>query len=106
MSESKLEQQAHVVLGQKYAYATISMILGIACFINLAGMEKALLAVIFAWLALKAAPAPTLRARRRWAQTGLVLGTLVLLVVPTIILLNLDRLRLIIEALAKLSNGK
>jgi hypothetical protein len=106
MSESKLEQQTHVVLGQKYAYATISMILGIACFINLAGMEKALLAVIFAWLALKATPAPALRDRRRWAQTGLVLGTLVLLVVPTIILLNLDRLRLIVEALAKLSNGK
>ena len=47
MSESNQESQAHTVLGQKYAYATISLILGIACFINLAGLEKALLAVIF-----------------------------------------------------------
>ncbi len=47
MSDSNQESQAHTVLGQKYAYATISLILGLACFINLAGLEKALLAVIF-----------------------------------------------------------
>jgi hypothetical protein len=106
MSESNKESQAHIVLGQKYAYATISLILGISCFINLAGMEKAVLAVIFGWLALKSTPTPALKARRIWAQTGLALGTLVLVVVPTIILLNLDRLRLIVETLAKLGNGK
>ena len=106
MSESNQESQAHTVLGQKYAYATISLILGIACFINLAGLEKALLAVIFGWLALKSAPAPTLKARRVWAKTGVVLGTLVLIAIPTIILLNLDRLRVIIEILQKLSEGK
>ena len=106
MSESNQESQAHTVLGQKYAYATISLILGIACFINLAGLEKALLAVIFGWLALKSTPAPILKARRVWAKTGVVLGTLVLIVIPTIILLNLDRLRVIIETLEKLSEGK
>lgn len=58
MTESNKECQAHIVLGQKYAYATISLILGLACFINLAGMEKAVLAVIFGWMALKATPAP------------------------------------------------
>lgn len=106
MSESNKESQVHLVLGQKYAFATISLILGLACFINLAGMEKAVLAIVFGWLALKSTPAPALRARRVWAQTGLILGTLVLVVVPTIILLNLDRLRLIVETLAKLGNGK
>ena len=106
MSESNKESQAHIVLGQKYAYATISLILGLACFINLAGMEKAILAVIFAWLALKPTPTPTLKARRAWAQTGLALGILDLVVIPTIIILNLDRLREIVEALIKLSNGK
>lgn len=106
MSESNKESQAHIVLGQKYAYATISLILGIACFINLVGMEKAILAVIFGWLALKSTPPPRLRTRRVWAQTGLVLGILVLIVVPTIIILNLERLRLIVETLMKLSNGK
>ncbi len=29
MSESKQDSQIHVVLGQKYAYATISLILGL-----------------------------------------------------------------------------
>ena len=106
MSESNQESQAHVVLGQKYAYATISLILGLACFINLAGLEKAMLAVIFGWLALKSTPAPVLKARRVWAKTGVVLGVSVLVVVPTIILLNLDRLRVMVEALMKLSEGK
>lgn len=106
MSESNQESHASIVLGQKYAYATISLVLGLACFINLAGMEKALLALIFGWLALKATPAPALKARRLWAKTGVVLGTLVLIVIPTIILLNLDRLRVIVEALMKLSEGK
>ena len=100
------ESQAHTVLGQKYAYATISLILGLACFVNLVGMEKAALAIIFGLLALKSTPAPALKARRVWAKTGVVLGTLLLVIVPTIILLNLDRLRLIVETLSKLSNGK
>ena len=106
MNQSNHESQAHIVLGQKFAYATISLILGLACFINLAGLEKAVLAVIFGWLALKSTPAPVLKARRVWAQTGVVLGVLVLITIPTIILLNLDRLRVIVEALMKLSEGK
>ena len=106
MIESNTESKASIILGQKYAYATISLILALACFINLAGLEKALLAVIFGRMALKATPAPVLTARRLWAKTGVVLGTLMLIVVPTIILLNLDRLRVIVEALMKLSEGK
>ena len=106
MSEGNRESQAGIVLGQKYAYATISLVLGLACFINFAGMEKAVLAVIFAWLALKSTPAPILEARRVWAKIGLVLGIAILIVVPTIIILNLDRLRVILEALMRLSEGK
>ena len=106
MSDSNQQTQAPIVLGQKYAYATISLILGLACFINLAGLEKALLAVIFGWMALKSTPAPALKARRLWAKTGVVLGALMLILVPTIIILNLDRLRVLLEALMKLSEGK
>ena len=106
MSVDNKEFQSHVVLGQKYAYATISLILGLACFVNLAGMEKAVLAIIFARLALKATPAPRLGARRVWAKTGLALGVVVLLIIPTIILLNLERLREMIEFLIKLGEGK
>jgi hypothetical protein len=106
MSESNHETQAAIVLGQKYAYATVSLVLGLACFVSLIGLEKAILAVIFGWLALKSTPAPALKVRRVWAKIGVVLGTLVLIIVPTMILLNLDRLRVIVEALMKLSEGK
>jgi hypothetical protein len=106
MVGTNTENQAPVVLGQKYAYATISLILGISCFINLIGMEKAILAVVFGWMALKATPPPVLTQRRVWAKTGVVLGCLILVLVPTIILLNLERLRVFIEALARLSEGR
>ena len=106
MNQSNHETQAAIVLGQKYAYATISLILGLACFINIAGLEKALLAVIFGWLALKSTPAPALKTRRLWAKTGIALGALMLIVVPTIIILSLDRLRVLVETLMRLGEGK
>jgi hypothetical protein len=105
MSAIETENQ-RVVLGQKYAYATASLVLGIVCFINLAGMEKAALAVIFACLALKSNPAPVLKERRIWAKTGLVLGSLVLILVPTLILVFFNRLSEVIEVFSKMSNGR
>jgi len=105
MAGTKNEIQSPVVLGQKYAYATISLILGIACFINLVGMEKAILAVVFGSMALKSTPLPVLKERRVWAKVGVGLGALILIVVPAIILLNVDRLRIFIEAMQKLSDG-
>jgi hypothetical protein len=105
MNERYHESQA-LVLGQKYAYATISLILGIACFVNLAGMEKAVLALIFGWLALKSTPAPMLNSRRVWAKAGIVLGMTVLVVIPILVVLNLDRLRVILDVLIKMSEGK
>jgi hypothetical protein len=96
MNENNLDSRTQVVLGQKYAYATISLILGIACFITLAGMEKAILAVVFGWMALKSSPAPVLKERRVWAKIGLILGAVMLVVVPTIILLNFGRLHRLI----------
>ena len=106
MSRVLEEPQAYAVLGQKYAYATISLILGLACFVNLAGMEKAALAVIFAWMALRRAPPPALVQRRLWAQAGLVLGAAVLIVVPTIVVIYFERLRHIFELIVRLSEGR
>src|SRR5712691_123923 len=105
MTANEIEQR-RVVLGQKYAYATVSLVLGIFCFVNLAGMEKAILAIIFAWLALKPNPAPVLKERRLWAQAGLVMGSLVLILVPTLILVFINRLSAIVEVLSKMSNGR
>ncbi|MCA1625059.1 MAG: hypothetical protein LC768_15855 [Acidobacteria bacterium] len=100
------ESQNYTILGQKYAYATVSLLLGIFCFVNLAGMEKAILAILFGWLALRKSPAPALKEHRIWAKTGMILGSLVLIIVPTIIILNFDRLREFIEVLSKMSSGK
>jgi len=103
---SEIEIKKHVVLGQKYAYATVSLLLGIFCFINLAGMEKAVLAIIFAWLALRTAPEPRLKERRMWAQAGLVLGGLVLIIVPVIIFFTFGRLREVFEVISRMSSGR
>jgi len=103
---SNQESTPFVVLGQKYAYATASLIVGIICFVNIAGLEKAMLAIVFAWLALKPEPGPRLTERRLWAKVGGAMGLFVLIFVPALVLLNLDRLRLVIEALQKLSEAK
>ena len=103
---NNIETKDSVILGQKYAFATASLILGISCFTNLLGLEKAILAIVFAWLALRTKPEPVLREHRVWAKVGLILGILPLIIVPTIIILNLDRIQEIIECFSKLSGGR
>lgn len=95
-----------LILGQKYAFATASLILGILSFVNLLGLEKPILAIVFGWLALRATPAPLLKDHRVWAKTGVVLGTIILIAVPTLIILNFDRLREFIDVLSKLNGGR
>ena len=90
------------VLGQKYAFATASLLLGLACFVSLLGLEKAVLAVLFGWLALRKTPGPVLGEHRGWAKVGVALGAAMVVLVPTMLLLFRDRLDLLIDALKKL----
>ena len=106
MTENDQQAQTIAVLGQKYAFATASLILGAASFISLLGMEKAILAIIFAWLALKSQPAPMLKERRPWAKVGLALGLLQVTVVATLLILFRNELGEVIDALMKLEGGK
>jgi len=103
---SEIEIKNSTILGQKYAFATASLILGISCFVNFLGLEKAILAIVFGWLALRTKPEPVLKEHRLWAKVGLVLGILPLIILPTIIILNFDRLREIIEILSKINGGR
>ena len=103
---NEIETKESLILGQKYAFATASLILGISCFVNLLGLEKAILAIIFSWLALRTTPEPALREHRVWAKVGLILGILPLIILPIIIILNFDHLREIVECLSKLSGGR
>lgn len=102
---NNIETQNSFVLGQKYAYATVSLVLGICCFFSLLGLEKAILAIVFGWLALKAAPAPKLEKHRLWAKFGIAFGVLMLIILPSIIILNFDRVTEFIEVLSKI-NGE
>jgi hypothetical protein len=79
------------VLGQKYAFATASLIMGIASYVNLLGMEKGAVAILFAWLALRSSPGPVLAERRRWAQTGLALGAALWIIVAVLLAWKWDR---------------
>jgi hypothetical protein len=76
--------------------------------LNVAGMEKALAAIVFGVLALKQQPPPALTHRRTWAWTGVTIGIAFLVVVPTIILvvIGTDGLREIFEALVRMGRGR
>ena len=91
-----------IVLGQKYAFATVSLVMGIACFVSLLGMEKAILAIVFASLALRGKPEPALKEHRAWAKAGLVLGILPLVIVPVLLIVNFERVQQIIDVFSKL----
>lgn len=103
---SEIENKRALIVGQKYAFATASLILGIFSFVNLLGLEKPILAIVFGWLALRSNPAPQLTEHRNWAQAGVVMGTIVLIIVPTLIILNLDRVRELVELLSRLQGGR
>jgi hypothetical protein len=103
---NEFDAKDYTILGQKYAFATASLILGISSFVSLLGLEKAILAIVFGWLALRATPAPILQQHRMWAKTGIVFGVLPLVILPVVLVLNYDRLRELIECLSKMSGGR
>lgn len=102
----EIEPNESLILGQKYAFATISLVLGIFCFVNLFGLEKPILAIVFGWLALRKNPEPKLIAHRIWAKAGVTLGSLTLIILPIIIYLNFDRLRELLEIFSKINGGR
>ena len=91
------------VLGQKYAFATASLIMGIACYVNFLGLEKAALAILFAWLALRTKPAPALGEHRGWAQAGLILGAGLWIMIPTVLAWKWDSVIDLVHKLQELS---
>jgi hypothetical protein len=106
MMSDEHQDRVNVVLGQKYAYATAALLLGIASFINLLGVEKAILAIIFARLALKADPPPVLVKHREWGQAGLVLGILQVVLICFLVIIFRHELRDILELLRRLQEAK
>ena len=92
------------VLGQRYTLAMVALTLALLSFLNVGGMEKAVLAIVFGLKALKTDPAPPIEQRRSWARLGIGLAAAHIVVLTTVILLNLHRLPRILEALRTLSD--
>ncbi len=92
------------VLGQRRAFATLALVIAALSFVNLAGLEKAVLAIVLGVRALSLAPAPALDERRGWAATAAMLGGVHIVLLVTIVLLNLDRLPELVEAVRAFSD--
>jgi hypothetical protein len=92
------------VLGQRYTLATMALVLALLSFLNLAGMEKAIAAMIVAYVALKGSPPPALEQRRGWAHFAVGLAVTHIILVFAVILLNLDRLAKLYEVLRAMSD--
>jgi hypothetical protein len=92
------------VLGQRYMLATLAVTLALLSFLNVAGLEKAALAIILGLKALRMSPGPPLERRRGWARFGIGLAAAHVVLLTTIILLNLDRIPKLLEALRALSD--
>lgn len=104
MNASNADPNAVAVLGQKYAFATASLILGVACYVSFLGLEKATLAILFAWLALRPSPAPALREHRGWAKTGLVLGIMPWIIIPVLLVWKWNRVLDLLKYLQQLKH--
>lgn len=84
-------------LGQRYAFGLASLLLGIASFVHLLGVEKAVLAIVFGVLAVR----PRVpRLRPGWARAGMILGAVMLACTLTALLLFHHELFALVERLA------
>ena len=106
METNTTPDREHAALGQKYAYATVSLVLGAASFVNLLGIEKGILAIVFGMLALKAAPGPALVERRTWGKLGVAFGFVQIALVLAVIALNIDKLVELIRLLERFGEGR
>jgi hypothetical protein len=97
---------AEFVLGQRYTMAAVALTLALLSFLNLAGLEKAIVAIAFGLRALKPSPGPALEARRSWAKLAIGLGVCHATLLVTIVLWNLDRLPKLVEALRAVADAR
>jgi len=83
---------------RKYPLAVTSAVLGLISFVHLFGVEKALLAVILGWFALKEIM-PGFEKGKKYAYAGIVFGSLYIAVMVIITIIKGPK---IIELIGKL----
>jgi hypothetical protein len=69
-------------------FALVSFLAGIACFVNLLGMEKAILAVIFGTLAFKQLEKEPEKSGKWMAYAGTALGIAYLITIVVILIIK------------------
>lgn len=97
-------RESSFVLGQRYTLASLALTVALLSFLNLAGIEKAILAIVLGLRALRPTPEPALQRRRGWARWGVGLAVAHVVLVVTVVLLNLDRLARLVEVLQAMSD--
>jgi hypothetical protein len=97
-------RESSFVLGQRYILATLALVFALLSFLNLAGLEKAVVAIVLATRALKPMPGPPLEVRRGWARLAIGLAVAHIVLLVSIILFNLHRLPRLFEALRAISD--
>lgn len=73
-------------MGTKSKIAIASLAMGIACFLNLFGIEKALAAIVFGWLGLKEAEAEQ-KTGKRLAYAGMILGSAYIVTIAVLLVI-------------------
>lgn len=79
------------------AFAIASLVIGVAAFINLAGLEKAIIAVIFGLLALKEMEKNSELGGKNFAYAGLAIGGLAAVVAIVLIVKFLPQIKAQLE---------
>ena len=74
-------------MGSKSKVAVMAMVMGIVCFLNLIGIEKAILAITAGWLGLKETENEA-KAGRGFAIAGIVLGSLYIVTIAALLILK------------------
>jgi len=73
-------------MGTKSKVAVAGLVMGIASFVNLLGIEKAAAAIVFGWLGLQEAEAEQ-KAGKRLAYAGIILGSAYIVTVTVLLIL-------------------
>lgn len=86
---------------KKSKFAIVSLVLGVFSFIQLFGLEKGILAVIFGFLALNEISNRPEVEGKNYAWAGIALGTLYLVLAITLLSIKFPQLKEFIETLKR-----
>jgi hypothetical protein len=73
-------------MGTKSRTAIAALVVGIACFLNLLGIEKAIAAIVIGWLGLKDVEEDQ-KAGKKLAYAGIILGCAYIVTVTVMLIL-------------------